>query len=92
MRLKACGLNVIYLFEASIAHISLPQETLYQAQTNTEIQDKFCVHNTANVKETVSYLASMTRMLQSKIKVAFYFLPNELMLKTQNISYRINAL
>lgn len=69
MRLKACGLNVIYLIEATPAHISLPQETLFQAQTNTEIVDKFCVHNTANVKETISYLATITRMLQQKIKV-----------------------
>jgi hypothetical protein len=73
MRLKACGLNVIYLIEATIAHLSLPQETLFQAQTNTEIIDKFCVHNTANVKETISYLATITRTLQRRVKVFLIF-------------------
>ncbi|CAB3387679.1 Hypothetical predicted protein [Cloeon dipterum] len=71
MRLKMCGLNVIYLIEATKHHTALPQETLYQAQTNTNIVDKFCVHNTSNVKETVSYLATMTRVLQRKMNGKF---------------------
>ncbi|XP_059477229.1 crossover junction endonuclease MUS81 [Neocloeon triangulifer] len=68
MRLNACGLNVIYLFEDTKSYIGFREESLYQAQMNTNIQSKFCVHTTGSVKETVSYLASLTRVLEKKIR------------------------
>uniref|UniRef100_A0A8C9JSM6 Crossover junction endonuclease MUS81 n=1 Tax=Panthera tigris altaica TaxID=74533 RepID=A0A8C9JSM6_PANTA len=66
-RLKRCGLgHRIYLVEehCSARNLSLPESTLLQAVTNTQVIDGFFVKRTADVKESAAYLALMTRGLQ----------------------------
>ncbi|XP_053755412.1 crossover junction endonuclease MUS81 isoform X2 [Panthera pardus] len=66
-RLKRCGLgHRIYLVEehCSANNLSLPESTLLQAVTNTQVIDGFFVKRTADVKESAAYLALMTRGLQ----------------------------
>jgi hypothetical protein len=74
MRLQSTGLNVIYLIEVTqTKHLSLPFETLCQAEVNTELNDNFCLHRTSGIKDTVTYLATMTNVLQNKIKVSYSY-------------------
>ncbi|KAF4517806.1 hypothetical protein B566_EDAN003011 [Ephemera danica] len=69
MRLHASGLNVIYLIEVTQSnHLSIKFDSLLQAEVNTEIHDKFCIHRTTGIADTISYLATMTRVLQNKFK------------------------
>ncbi|XP_055988013.1 crossover junction endonuclease MUS81 isoform X2 [Sorex fumeus] len=66
-RLKRCGLGRrVYLVEAfgSMHNLSLPESTLLQAITNTQVIDGFFVKRTADIKETAAYLALLTRGLQ----------------------------
>ncbi|XP_004682673.1 PREDICTED: crossover junction endonuclease MUS81 isoform X2 [Condylura cristata] len=66
-RLKRCGLRRrVYLVEehGSARHLSLPESTLLQAVTNTQVIDGFFVKRTADIKESAAYLALLTRGLQ----------------------------
>ncbi|XP_032735376.1 crossover junction endonuclease MUS81 isoform X1 [Lontra canadensis] len=66
-RLKRCGLgHRVYLVEehGSADHLSLPESTLLQAVTNTQVIDGFFVKRTADLKESAAYLALLTRGLQ----------------------------
>ncbi|XP_023374297.1 crossover junction endonuclease MUS81 isoform X3 [Otolemur garnettii] len=66
-RLKRCGLeHRIYLVEeqGSVHNLSLPESTLLQAVTNTQVIDGFFVKRTADIKESAAYLALLTRGLQ----------------------------
>ncbi|XP_059003436.1 crossover junction endonuclease MUS81 isoform X7 [Mustela lutreola] len=66
-RLKRCGLgHRVYLVEeyGSAGHLSLPESTLLQAVTNTQVIDGFFVKRTADLKESAAYLALLTRGLQ----------------------------
>ncbi|XP_025734075.1 crossover junction endonuclease MUS81 isoform X1 [Callorhinus ursinus] len=66
-RLKRCGLgHRVYLVEkhGSADHLSLPESTLLQAVTNTQVIDGFFVKRTADIKESAAYLALLTRGLQ----------------------------
>lgn len=67
-RLKRCGLGRrVYLVEehGRAQNLSLPESTLLQAVTNTQVIDGFFVKRTADIKESAAYLALMTRGLQS---------------------------
>ncbi|XP_028916602.1 crossover junction endonuclease MUS81 isoform X2 [Ornithorhynchus anatinus] len=66
-RLKRCGLRrCIYLVEdhGSAQNLSLPETTLLQAITNTQVIDGFFVKRTVDLKESAAYLALLTRGLQ----------------------------
>ncbi|XP_045749213.1 crossover junction endonuclease MUS81 isoform X5 [Mirounga angustirostris] len=66
-RLKRCGLgHRVYLVEehGSADHLSLPESTLLQAVTNTQVIDGFFVKRTADIKESAAYLALLTQGLQ----------------------------
>lgn len=66
-RLKRCGLGRrVYLVEAygSAHNLSLPESTLLQAVTNTQVIDGFFVKRTADIRESAAYLALLTRGLQ----------------------------
>ncbi|XP_045160601.2 crossover junction endonuclease MUS81-like [Mercenaria mercenaria] len=70
-RLKKCGLHhMMYLVEdyGSIQHFSLPESTIKQAITNTQVIDGFQVKRTKDTKETVAFLTVFTRYLQSHFK------------------------
>ncbi|KAK5649653.1 hypothetical protein RI129_000682 [Pyrocoelia pectoralis] len=70
-RLKQCGIqNVIYLIEShgSNTHVGLPIMSLYQAATNTYIQDGFNIKFTDDVRGTVNYLATFTSLLENIYK------------------------
>ncbi|XP_037373449.1 crossover junction endonuclease MUS81 isoform X2 [Talpa occidentalis] len=74
-RLKRCGLRRrVYLVEehGSAHHLSLPESTLLQAVTNTQIIDGFFVKRTADIKESAAYLALLTRGLQRLYEVSRY--------------------
>ncbi|XP_075401493.1 structure-specific endonuclease subunit MUS81 [Tenrec ecaudatus] len=66
-RLKRCGLgHLVYLVEehGSAHNLSLPESTLLQAVTNTQVIDGFFVKRTADIKESAAYLALLTKGLQ----------------------------
>ncbi|XP_036113889.1 crossover junction endonuclease MUS81 isoform X2 [Molossus molossus] len=66
-RLKRCGLRRrVYLVEehGSVHNLSLPESTLLQAVTNTQVIDGFFVKRTADIKESAAYLALLTRGLE----------------------------
>nr|XP_024644816.1 crossover junction endonuclease MUS81 isoform X3 [Macaca nemestrina] len=66
-RLKRCGLERrVYLVEEHglVHNLSLPESTLLQAVTNTQVIDGFFVKRTADIKESAAYLALLTRGLQ----------------------------
>ncbi|NIG61210.1 crossover junction endonuclease MUS81 [Pontoporia blainvillei] len=66
-RLKRCGLGRrVYLVEehGSVRNLSLPEGTLLQAVTNTQVIDGFFVKRTADIKESAAYLALLTKGLQ----------------------------
>ncbi|XP_043826615.1 crossover junction endonuclease MUS81 isoform X2 [Dromiciops gliroides] len=66
-RLKRCGLSHrVYLVEdhGSSHSLSLPESTLLQAVTNTQVIDGFFVKRTSDLKESTAYLALLTRALQ----------------------------
>ncbi|KAM5248457.1 crossover junction endonuclease MUS81 [Ctenodactylus gundi] len=66
-RLKRCGLGRrVYLVEdhGSVHNLSLPESTLLQAVTNTQVIDGFFVKHTADTKESAAYLALLTRGLE----------------------------
>lgn len=68
-RLKNCGLKQpIYLIEyhSSFKYSGIPEATLEQAIVNIQIVDHFLVKQTKDIKESVSYLTTMTRMLTDK--------------------------
>ncbi|XP_015904449.2 crossover junction endonuclease MUS81 isoform X1 [Parasteatoda tepidariorum] len=70
-RLRNCGLKKpVYLVEncTGAKYLGLPESTLEQAIVNTQVVDDFIVKRTQNIKESVSYLSSMTRMLKNKYK------------------------
>ncbi|XP_046746605.1 crossover junction endonuclease MUS81 isoform X2 [Diprion similis] len=65
-RLKRSGVdNIIYLVEnhGNNQHSVLPLQTLFQAATNTLIQDGFAVKYTSSHRDSMFYLASLTLML-----------------------------
>lgn len=70
-RLKQSGIqNLIYLVENyEDEHTGLPVKTLYQAATNTLIQDKFSVKFTDGFNGTLEYLASFTIILKNMFLV-----------------------
>uniref|UniRef100_A0A8C6A5C0 Crossover junction endonuclease MUS81 n=1 Tax=Marmota marmota marmota TaxID=9994 RepID=A0A8C6A5C0_MARMA len=66
-RLKRCGLgHRVYLVEeyGSVHNLSLPESTLLQAVTNTQVIDGFFVKRTVDIKESAAYLALLTRGLE----------------------------
>ncbi|EEZ99114.1 crossover junction endonuclease MUS81 [Tribolium castaneum] len=70
-RLKQCGIpNLIYLVESygKNEHVGLPLTTLYQAATNTLVQDNFIVRFTNDTKASCGYLASLTKFLEKLFK------------------------
>nr|CAD7395132.1 unnamed protein product [Timema poppensis] len=67
-RLKQCGVqNLIYLVEShgNNQHTGLPLATLQQAIVNTQVVDGFMVKQTSNHRESMSYLATLTRLLSN---------------------------
>ncbi|XP_033030522.1 crossover junction endonuclease MUS81 isoform X2 [Lacerta agilis] len=65
-RLRQCGIShPIYLVEDSgtTQHLSLPEKTLQQAMTNTQVVDDFFVKRTRDLRESAAYLTLMTRQL-----------------------------
>nr|CAD7392558.1 unnamed protein product [Timema cristinae] len=67
-RLKQCGIqNLIYLVEShgNNQHTGLPLATLQQAIVNTQVVDGFMVKQTSNHRESMSYLATLTRLLSN---------------------------
>ncbi|XP_051001856.1 crossover junction endonuclease MUS81 [Acomys russatus] len=65
-RLKRCGLgHQVYLVEeyGSVDNLSLPESTLLQAVTNTQVIDGFFVKRTVDIKESAGYLALLTKGL-----------------------------
>nr|KAF6325113.1 MUS81 structure-specific endonuclease subunit [Myotis myotis] len=56
----------VYLVEehGSVHNLSLPESTLLQAVTNTQVIDGFFVKRTADIKESAAYLALLTRGLE----------------------------
>ncbi|XP_034954625.1 crossover junction endonuclease MUS81 isoform X2 [Zootoca vivipara] len=65
-RLRQCGIShPIYLVEdsGSTQHLSLPEKTLQQAMTNTQVVDDFFVKRTRDLRESAAYLTLMTRQL-----------------------------
>ncbi|KAJ8889403.1 hypothetical protein PR048_008902 [Dryococelus australis] len=67
-RLKQCGIeNVIYLVESHgmDQHTGLPLATLQQAVVNTQVVDGFTVKRTASHQESMSYLATLTRLFHN---------------------------
>ena len=71
-RLKRCGLgHRVHLVEehGSANHLSLPEGTLLQAVTNTQVIDGFFVKRTADIKESAAYLALLTLGLQRLYQV-----------------------
>ncbi|XP_008820441.1 crossover junction endonuclease MUS81 isoform X2 [Nannospalax galili] len=66
-RLKRCGLgHRVYLVEehGSVQNLSLPESTLLQAVTNTQVIDGFFVKRTMGIKDSAGYLALLTRGLE----------------------------
>lgn len=66
-RLKRCGLgHRVYLVEEhrSVHNLSLPESTLLQAVTNTQVIDGFFVKRTVDIKESAGYLALLTKGLE----------------------------
>ncbi|XP_034378733.1 structure-specific endonuclease subunit MUS81 isoform X2 [Arvicanthis niloticus] len=65
-RLKRCGLGRrVYLVEEhGSVHLSLPESTLLQAVTNTQVIDGFFVKRTMDIKESAGYLALLTKGLE----------------------------
>lgn len=66
-RLKRCGLgHRVYLVEehGSVHNLSLPESTLLQAVTNTQVIDGFFVKRTMDLKESAGYLALLTKGLE----------------------------
>ncbi|GFQ74535.1 crossover junction endonuclease MUS81 [Trichonephila clavata] len=73
-RMKNSGLkNPIYLVEncSGAKYLGLPESTLEQAMINTQICDGFLVKKTQGIKESVSYLSVMTKMLRCKYQVMY---------------------
>lgn len=70
-RLKQSGIqNLIYLIENyDTTHIGLPITTLYQAATNTLIQDGFSVKFTNSLRGTLEYLACLSTLLSNTFLV-----------------------
>ncbi|XP_066999620.2 crossover junction endonuclease MUS81 isoform X2 [Anabrus simplex] len=67
-RLKQCGIqNLIYLVErhGKDPHTTLPLKTINQAAVNTQVIDGFSVKYTANHRESIAYLATLTRLFNS---------------------------
>lgn len=65
-RLKQSGIqNLIYLVEkfGDDEHLGMPSSSIYQAATNTAIQDKFCVKYTDGLKGTVQYISCLHSIL-----------------------------
>ncbi|KAK7813197.1 hypothetical protein U0070_005102 [Myodes glareolus] len=64
---KRCGLgHRVYLVEehGSVHNLSLPESTLLQAVTNTQVIDGFFVKRTMDIKESAGYLALLTKGLE----------------------------
>ena len=71
-RLKHCGLKrPIYLVEShgSMKNLSLSEDALQQAISNTQIIDQLYVKRTADVRESAAYLTVITRRLQAAFAV-----------------------
>ncbi|CAG9769246.1 unnamed protein product [Ceutorhynchus assimilis] len=71
-RLKKSGIeNLTYLVESHGKNqhsLGLPLQSLYQAATNTAIQENFFIKFTENMKETVEYLVHFTKILVEMFK------------------------
>ncbi|XP_044258187.1 crossover junction endonuclease MUS81 isoform X2 [Tribolium madens] len=70
-RLKQCGIpNLIYLIESygKNEHVGLPLTTLYQAATNTLVQDNFTVRFTNDTKASCGYLSCLTKLFEKLFK------------------------
>ncbi|KAJ8979921.1 hypothetical protein NQ317_003663 [Molorchus minor] len=70
-RLKRSGIqNITYLIEkcGNNQYYGLPISTLYQAATNTAVQDGFCVKFTESHKDTARYLANFSTLLVGMFK------------------------
>ncbi|XP_078197553.1 structure-specific endonuclease subunit MUS81 isoform X13 [Callithrix jacchus] len=90
-RLKRCGLERrVYLVEehGSVHNLSLPESTLLQAVTNTQVIDGFFVKRTADIKESAAYLALLTRGLQRLYQGPAQITPDPALPQTQAQSVR----
>jgi len=70
-RLKNCSLkNPIYLVEkyGSTEHLPVPEATLRQAITNTQVIDRFFVKETSDIYDSANYLTLLTSQLNSLYK------------------------
>jgi len=65
-RLKSCGLKrPTYLIESfgPIDHFSLPESSIKQAISNTQVVDGFSIKKTADQTDTINYLTIVSRYL-----------------------------
>lgn len=65
-RLKQSGIqNLIYLVEShgNNTHCGMPISSIFQAATNTLLQDGFSLKFTDNIRKTVEYLALFTKLM-----------------------------
>lgn len=72
-RMKHSGVyNPVYLVEefGDISHCKLPESSLHQAVTNTQIIDGFYVKQTKDIRESIAYLTIMTRCLQQQYSMS----------------------
>lgn len=73
-RLSDSGIaNVVYMVESrgggGNAHVGLPLQTLYQAATNTQVQNGFAVRYTDSHVDSIRQLALMTELMLEMYKV-----------------------
>lgn len=71
-RLNESGLeNKIYLIEnrGNNSHLGLPIQNLLQAATNTQVHSKFSIKFTDSLKDSMLYLATMTKLLNKIYEV-----------------------
>ncbi|XP_032138692.1 crossover junction endonuclease MUS81 isoform X5 [Sapajus apella] len=90
-RLKRCGLERrVYLVEehGSVHNLSLPESTLLQAVTNTQVIDGFFVKRTADIKESAAYLALLTQGLRRLYQGPAQITPDPALPQTQAQSVR----
>ena len=67
-RLKNCGLkNPVYLVEkhGSLDHLPVPEATLRQAITNTQVIDNFFVKETSDIYDSANFITQLTSHLSS---------------------------
>ncbi|XP_054707862.1 crossover junction endonuclease MUS81-like [Uloborus diversus] len=86
-RMRNSGLkNPIYLVEHyNVKYCGLPEATLEQALANTQIIDGFLIKRTQGVKESVSYLSLMTKLIKNKYQNQTLRSASKNLLKKKNV-------